>query len=82
MADISTDSERYKAGEVLLEAANAYWKACHKEGQYGAVQWLQGADGNIVIFTRGEYRKEIMANIERLNGMQEVNFFNVGDEEE
>jgi hypothetical protein len=60
------DENRIRAGQKLLDAAAAFWKACHDEGQYGAVQWLIGSGGAMVVYTRGEYRDTIMANIDRL----------------
>ena len=70
------DAERYAAAQALLDAAHAFWKACHREGQYGAVQWLQGTDGELVVFTRGEYKDRLMHNIESLPSMAgKVHFF-------
>jgi hypothetical protein len=63
------DDKRYAAGQKLLDAAYEFWKACHAEGQYGAVQWLTGTNGELIIFTRGEYRTQLMNNIHLLNGV-------------
>lgn len=60
------DALRLAAARVLLDSAHAFWKACHAEGQTGAVQWLLGDDGSLVIFTRGEYRDRLMNNIDML----------------
>lgn len=68
------DEQRRAAGQKLLDAAHEFWKACHAEGQYGAVQWLTGADGELVIFTRGEYRDTLMQNIYTLPSAR-VHFF-------
>lgn len=57
------DKKRYDAGAELLKAAHNFWKACQEENQPGAVQWLEGTDGELIIFTRMEYKKEILDNI-------------------
>jgi hypothetical protein len=63
---LPADTERQATGQALLDAAAAFWSACHKERQYGAVQWLTGTAGELLIYTRGEYREQLMANIEKL----------------
>jgi hypothetical protein len=67
------DEKRRETGQKLLDAAYNFWHACQEEGQYGAVQWLEGTGGELVIFTRGEYRDVLMSNIQRLP--LEVHFF-------
>lgn len=64
------DEKRYAAAQKLLDAAHEFWKACHAEGQYGAVQWLVGTTGELLIFTRGEYRQQLMDNIYTLPGVE------------
>jgi hypothetical protein len=63
---LPADTERQATGQALLDAAAAFWSACHKERQYGAVQWLTGTAGELLIYTRGAYREQLMANIEKL----------------
>jgi hypothetical protein len=63
------DNKRREAGDKLLAAAAEFWRACHAEGQYGAVQWLTGSGGELVIYTRGEYRDRLMANITHQPGI-------------
>lgn len=60
------DSELREKGQVLLDAAYAYWEACVRFGQHGAVQWLDDTSGRTVIFTRGEYRTTLMSNVDQL----------------
>lgn len=55
-----------KVGDRFLEAGYAYWEAAHKAGISGAVIWLEGEDGRCAIFTRGEYKQQLVGNIERL----------------
>ena len=57
------DEKRQAAGEKLLAAAQEFWDACHEEGQYGAVQWLESTRGELLIYTRGEYREQLLGNI-------------------
>ena len=69
------DDKRFAAGQKLLAAAHEFWGACYAEGQYGAVQWLTGTDGELVIFTRSEYRRELIENISRLPGGEKIHRF-------
>ena len=69
------DKKRIAAGQKLLDAAHEFWTACHEEGQYGAVQWLEGTCGELVIFTRCEYRDLLMNNIDTLPNVEKIHFF-------
>lgn len=75
MSPISKDSERYRAAKLLLNAALKFWQACEKEGQHGAVQWLAGTNGELLIFTRGEYRDGLMNNIWTLSQREQIGTF-------
>lgn len=68
------DEKRKAAGIKLLAAAQEFWDACHEEGQYGAIQWLEGSDGELLIYTRGEYRQTLLNNIHTLP-LQKVVYF-------
>lgn len=59
-----TGDDHFDAGNFLLNAAKQFWSACHKAKQYGAVQWLLGENGELLIFTRGEYKSTLLNNIE------------------
>jgi hypothetical protein len=52
-------------GEKFLDAGNDYWAAAHKAGIGGAIMWLTSESGAMVIYTRGEYKDSLLANIER-----------------
>lgn len=69
------DKKRYAAAQKLLDAAHEFWSACYEEGQYGAVQWLTGTDGELVIFTRGEYRERLLSNIDTLENVEKIHLF-------
>jgi hypothetical protein len=69
------DEKRRATAQKLLESAHEFWKACREEGQYGAVQWLEGSNGELLIFTRGEYRARLMSNIDRLSSQTEIHVF-------
>lgn len=69
------NSKRLVAAQKLLDAAHKFWKACHEEGQHGAVQWLIGTNGELIIFTRGEYRETLMSNIETLIDQKRIHKF-------
>ncbi len=68
------DDKRIAAAQKLLDAAQEFWDTCHQEGQYGAVQWLEGTGGELLIYTRGEYRQQLMLNIHGLPNAK-VHFF-------
>ena len=61
---ISKDSELYKAGQELINAASNYWKEYQKEIGGAAVVWLSDESGHLIVFTREEYRNTIMHNIQ------------------
>ena len=69
------DEKRLATGQKLLDAAHEFWNACIEEGQDGAVQWLMGTSGELVIFTRGEYREQLMANIRALWQKENIHLF-------
>lgn len=58
--------ELTEVGTRLLTVAEEYWKAAHIDNVRGAVIWLEDSVGNTVIFTCGEYRRQLMDNIDRL----------------
>lgn len=68
---IEDGSELSVLAQALLDAAVAYRDACSRQSFGGAVQWLDGSDGFTIICTRGEYRRTLMENIDRL-GREEV----------
>lgn len=69
------DERRRATGQKLLDAAHEFWDACYEEGQEGAVQWIMGSFGELVIFTRGEYREQLMANIRALWQKENIHYF-------
>jgi len=75
MTQVPIDEKRMATGQKLLDAAQDFWDACHAEGQYGAVQWLTGTNGELLIFTRGEYREQLMRNIDTLSCVEKIHLF-------
>lgn len=75
MGEIVTDEKRRQAAEKLHEAALEYWKVCHSEGQHGAVQWVTYKDDALIIYTRGEYRDQLMANISTIPYLDKMHVF-------
>ena len=69
------DEKRRATGQTLIDAAYEFWEACHEEEQYGAVQWLEGTNGELIIFTRGEYREHLMKNICTIPGVDKIHIF-------
>ena len=60
---IGKDTKLHKRGQELLDAAYAYWQEYQKECGSAAVVWLEADDGHFVLFTRGEYKSDIMGVI-------------------
>lgn len=58
------DNELQEKAQALLEAGHAYFNVMRKKGLAGGCIWLTGVGGEMVIFTRGEYRHQLLHNIE------------------
>lgn len=58
------NEELHGAAEKLLEAAHAYYKVMQKRQLAGGCIWLTDKDGAMVVFTRGEFKNQLMHNIE------------------
>ncbi len=61
--NMKPEAELRDRGKDLLEAARAFWEVHHKMGGPRAVVWLAGDDGSLVVFTRGEYKAQLLYNI-------------------
>lgn len=57
---IKLDDPRHAAAMRVLDAMHDFWNLCPFDG---AVQWIEDADGRVVVFTRGEYRDKMMQAI-------------------
>lgn len=57
--------------DALLIAAMEYWDEYHRKGLSGAVVWVRDTEGRMVVLTRGEYRDQLMQNIENLHREEE-----------
>lgn len=56
--------EELKAkGDALILAARAFWLAHRQACGPCAVVWLKDTSGHLIVFTRGEYRDQIMRNV-------------------
>ncbi len=64
---ISKDEALYEKGKTLTKAAYDYWEEYNKLVGSSAIVWLQNEDGNLILFTRGEYREQIMREVDRIN---------------
>lgn len=63
--NIKRDSELYRKGQALLDAAYEYWEEYCKECEASAVVWLDDDSGHFVLFTRGEYKESILETANR-----------------
>jgi len=72
MAVRTDDTELERKARVLLDAAQDYWNEMQKTPSLrGALFWLDDSGGRTLIFTRGEYRTTLLANIDhRLNDVR------------
>lgn len=57
---IPKDSELYRKGQALIEAAYEYWQEYQKTCTPVAVVWLEAENGHFVLFTRSEYKAGII----------------------
>ena len=69
-----TMSDLAVVGDKLLQAGRDYWAAAQKAGVEGAVIWLTSDNGEMVIFTRGEYRYTLLSNIDRIGPCRSYGF--------
>lgn len=58
---ISKKSLMYKKGQALIKAAHEYWTEYQKECGSAAVVWLDNDNGHFILFTRSEYKSEILS---------------------
>lgn len=61
--------------QALLDAAQEYYEACYEANERGAVRWLEDTDGRLLIFTRGEYKHQLLENIETLIDAEKITYF-------
>jgi hypothetical protein len=61
-----------EAAQKAIDAMHEFWKVAP---QKNAVQWLEDSQGRILIFTRGEYRDDIMRVIAGKGPLSDVQFF-------
>jgi hypothetical protein len=58
------DQELKDAAQRLLDECHAYYNLMRKRGIAGGCVWLTGMRGEMVVFTRGEFRHQLLHNIE------------------
>ena len=73
-AELVASDKQMKTSRSFMRAARNFFQAGKEGGITGAVHWYQSADGELVIYTRGEYRKQLMENIHQLPGQGEYVF--------
>jgi len=64
---IECGGELQKAGQKLLQAAHEYFEVYQKEVGSAAVVWLEDDNGHFVLFTRSEYKGNIMGVVHHNN---------------
>lgn len=69
VAETATLSGCHKeAAQKLLDAAHEYWAWRNKHGMHGAVCWIEDDSGRLLVFTRGEYARQIQEAIRSEDG--------------
>jgi hypothetical protein len=66
--NLEVNEELKAKGQALLTAAYEFWKAHQRLAGRNAVVWLDDTSGHFVLFTRGEYKSQIIQNIHPLMG--------------
>ena len=72
-----TSEALQQAANRFIDAGFEYWEACHKSGLVGgAVIWCADGKGRMALFTRGEYRRTILQNIDSIGSAHEFGSVN------
>ncbi len=61
---MSSKPDLKDASDRLLNAARDYFNIMRKHNLAGGCIWLMSESGELVIFTRGEYKDQLMRQIE------------------
>lgn len=72
---IPTEDELFRLAQEALTAAAEFRKACAKRGMTSAVRWIEGTDGMLIVFTRGEYSGDLKEMIKSLGNNQGPTYF-------
>ena len=54
----------HRDGKAFLKAGLKFWEGRAKAGMSGAIAYYKDSELGMVIFTRGEYTKQLLSNIE------------------
>ena len=65
---LKKDSKLFKKGQKLLKAASEYWEEYQKTCDGRSVVWLESESGALVLFTRSEYKMDIMSVVDNIGG--------------
>jgi len=64
---IPRDAKLFGLGQDLFAAAQAYWDEYQQQCGGCAVVWVGAESGEFVLFTRGEYRADLMRVVDNIN---------------
>lgn len=53
----------HKKAHTLIKAAREFWEERQRIGALGAVCWVETESGEMVLFTRSEYKEQILGNL-------------------
>lgn len=68
------DEQLRAAAADLLAAAMRYWKEYRRVTGGAAVVWVGDTNGELVVLTRGEYRDQLMVNIDNIMRQRSLYF--------
>lgn len=70
--DSKMSKELKQKASKLIKSAYEYWEEYQRQiSPHDAVVWLEATCGHFVLFTRGEYKKKIMAVVDGINETDE-----------
>jgi hypothetical protein len=72
--DVNVNEDLRRKAVNLLKAAYEFWEIHQKVCGSSAVVWLEDDNEKLVVFTRGEYRRQIMENIDQLKDQAPMEF--------
>jgi hypothetical protein len=62
----------HKKAHSLVKAAREFWEERQRIGALGAVCWIEVESGEMVLFTRSEYKEKILDNVFELECGDEI----------
>ncbi len=74
--EVEEGTELYDVGMKLMQAAYDYWEVYQKKVGSAAVVWVENDNGTFLLFTRGEYKENILRSAKIEIPFEAENMFN------